>query len=364
MKKIILITSIFFAIIEVQSQKRPITTATPFLLISTDARSGGMADMGVGTSPDAYSIFHNPSKIAFNKSKTSAGISYAPWLRNLTNNIFVGNFSFINRFSENSAWGADFKYFSLGKIDLTTATGTPNGYINPSEFAFTGVYSMKLSERYAMGVGLKYINSNLNVSQNSMSINSFAVDVSGFYQSSEENYGTFNGVYRVGFNLTNIGPKVEYTPGEENFIPANLKFGGGFDFILDDYNIITANLEFTKLLVPTPQPDRSEQNKGWIGGIFSSFTDAPNGFSEEMKEFTWALGAEYMYSQSFGVRAGYYHESEMKGNRQYFTLGAGFKAKAVKVDLSYLMNTSDINNPLENTLRFSLAFDLGQTYID
>jgi long-subunit fatty acid transport protein len=348
------------------AQNRAITTAAPFMLIVPDARAGGMGDMGVATSADAWSLFHNPSKIAFSDRQVKTGITYSPWLRNLTDDIFVGSASYINRFSENAAWGADFKYFSLGQIDLTDSSGNPNGTINPNEFVATGSYALKLSETFSMGVSLKYLRSNLafnGTEGNALEpINSFAVDISGYYQSYEENYGNFNGRYRIGFNIANIGPKVSYTPGEEDFIPTNLKFGGGFDFILDDYNIISTNIEFTKLLVPTPQPDGSDEDKGWIQGILGSFGDAPDGFSEELSEFTYALGAEYLYNQAFAIRAGYFHESPDKGNRQYFTLGGGFRTNALNVDLSYLINSSDVNNPLENSLRFSLSFDLGEIF--
>ena len=343
-----------------------ITTATPFLLIVPDARAGGMGDMGVATTADAFSLFHNPAKIVFSDYQVKAGLTYSPWLRNLTDDIFIGSGSYINKFSETSAWGADFKYFSLGQIDLTDDQGNPNGTINPNELVATGSYALKLSETFSMGVSLKYIRSNLafNGTQGNalQPINSFAVDVSGYYQSFEQNYGNFNGLYRIGFNISNIGPKVSYVPGEEDFIPTNLKLGGGFDFILDDYNTISTTVEFTKLLVPTPQPDGSDEDQGWIQGMFSSFGDAPGGFSEELSEFTYALGAEYLYNKAFALRAGYFHESEDKGNRQYFTLGGGFKAKAVNIDLSYLINSSDVNNPLENSLRFSLSFDLGEIY--
>ncbi|MFT6843151.1 MAG: hypothetical protein ACJASR_001925 [Psychroserpens sp.] len=352
-----------------------ITTATPFLLIVPDARAGGMGDMGVATSADAFSLFHNPAKIVFSDRQIKTGLTYSPWLRNLTDDIFVGSGSYINRFSENSAWGADFKYFSLGQIDLTDDQGNPNGIINPNEFVATGSYALKLSETFSMGVSLKYIRSNLaftGTQGNALQpINSFAVDVSGYYQSFEENYGNFNGRYRIGFNISNIGPKVSYVPGEEDFIPTNLKFGGGFDFILDDYNTISTTVEFTKLLVPTPPirdgdgnivRGKEDENIGWIQGMFSSFGDAPGGFSEELSEFTYALGAEYLYNNAFALRAGYFHESEDKGNRQYFTLGGGFKTNALNIDLSYLINSSDVNNPLENSLRFSLSFDLGEIY--
>ena len=362
-----------FATIKVSAQTDTqqtggITTATPFLLIVPDARAGGMGDIGVATSADAFSLFHNPAKIAFSSRQVLTGITYSPWLRNLTDDIFIGSGSYINRFSENAAWGADFKYFSLGQIDLTNDRGESNGSINPNELVATGSYSLRLSETFAMGVSLKYIRSNLafnGTEGNSLQpINSFAVDVSGYYQSLEENYGNFNGKYRLGFNIANIGPKVSYVPGDEDFIPTNLKLGGGFDFILDDYNIITTTVEFTKLLVPTPQPDGSDQDKSFVNGIFSSFGDAPDGFSEELKEVTYALGAEYLYNNAFALRAGYFHESEDKGNRQYFTLGGGFKTNALNIDLSYLINSSDVNNPLENSLRFSLSFDLGEIYED
>ena len=345
-----------------------ITTATPFLLIVPDARAGGMGDMGVATSADAFSLFHNAAKMTFSNRQIKTGITYSPWLRNLTDDIFIGSASYMNRYSENAAWGADFKYFSLGQIDLTDSNGNPNGTINPNELSVTGSYALKLSETFSMGVGLKYIRSNLAFTGTQGSslqpINSFAVDISGYYQSLEENYGDFNGRYRLGFNFANVGPKVSYSPGEEDFIPTNLKIGGGFDFILDDYNTISTNVEFTKLLVPTPQPDGSEQDQGWVEGIFSSFGDAPGGFSEELKEFTYAFGAEYLYNNAFALRGGYFHESQDKGNRQYFTIGGGFKTNAMNIDLSYLVNSSDVNNPLENSLRFSLSFDLGEVFDD
>jgi hypothetical protein len=359
---------ILLAIVKISAQTGGITTAAPFLLIVPDARAGGIGDMGVATSADAFSLFHNPAKIAFSNRQILTGVMYSPWLRNLTDDIFIGGGSYINRFSENAAWGADLKYFSLGQIDLTDSSGNPNGSINPNELAATGSYSLKLSETFAMGVSLKYIRSNLafnGTAGNAIQpINSFAVDVSGYYQSLEENYGNFNGRYRLGFNIANIGPKVSYTPGDEDFIPTNLKLGGGFDFILDDYNTISTTIEFTKLLVPTPQEDGADQDKGFVEGMFSSFGDAPGGFSEELKEFTYAAGAEYLYNNAFALRAGYFHENEDKGSRQYFTLGGGFKTNALNIDLSYLINASDVNNPLENSLRFSVSFDLGEVYDD
>ncbi|WP_299017479.1 type IX secretion system outer membrane channel protein PorV [uncultured Polaribacter sp.] len=366
MKKLgISLLLVVLAVCKISAQNRGITTAAPFLLIIPDARSGGMGDVGVATSADAWSIFHNPAKIAFSGRQIETGITYSPWLRNLTNDIFVGSGSYINRFSENAAWGADVKFFSLGQIDLTDNQGNSTGSINPNELALTGSYALKLSETFSMGVSLKYIRSNLafnGTAGNAIQpINSFGVDVSGYYQSYEQNYGNFNGRYRLGFNITNIGPKVSYVPGEEDFIPTNLKLGGGFDFILDDYNQISTTVEFTKLLVPSVGGD---QDQGFIGGMFSSFGDSQDGFSGELAEVTYALGAEYLYNNAFALRGGYFHENEDNGNRQFFTLGGGFKTNALNIDLSYLINASDVNNPLENSLRFSISFDLGEIYDD
>ncbi|MBE7629123.1 type IX secretion system outer membrane channel protein PorV [Tenacibaculum piscium] len=363
MKKLSFFLFFTFFALQVKAQNSQITTATPFLLISSDARAGGMGDVGVATSADAFSIFHNPAKTAFNKNKISIGLNYTPWLRELTNDVFVGNFSYVNRFKETAAWGVDVKYFSLGEIPLNEINNgkiVDLGYKNPSEFAISGIYSMKLSEKFSMGIGLKYINSNLDSSNSDIdAVNSFGVDVSGYYQSTERNYGNFNGRYRLGFNIANIGPKVEYTPGQEHFIPTNAKLGGGFDFILNSNNIVGLNLEFTKLLVPSSS---GVSTRGWFEGMFTSLGDRD--FSEELQETTWALGAEYLYKNSFALRGGYFHENKEKGQRQFLSLGTGFTAKAFTLDLSYLINTSEINNPLESTLRFSLSFDLGEIYDD
>ncbi|WP_075342106.1 type IX secretion system outer membrane channel protein PorV [Tenacibaculum agarivorans] len=360
MKKILLLALLIISGKSIaQSGEGALTTALPFLQINSDARAGGMGDIGVATSPDAYSLFHNPAKIAFNKNGMSIGLSYVPWLRNLTDDIFAGNVSVVNRFSETSAWGADLKFFSLGQIDLTDASGASLNSINPTELAISGYYALKLSDKISMSVGLKYVNSNLDVNSGLEAVNSFAVDIAAYYQSDEENFGTFNGRYRIGLNVANIGPKVEYSPGEEDFIPTIAKLGGGFDFIFDDFNTLGVNVEFRKLLVPS---SGSASERGWFEGMFTSLLD--RSFSEELREVNWSLGAEYKYNNAFAVRAGYFNESETKGNRQFFTLGTGFTAQAFSVDLSYLINTSDVNNPLENTLRFSLSFDLGAIYED
>ncbi|MCK5816027.1 MAG: type IX secretion system outer membrane channel protein PorV [Flavobacteriaceae bacterium] len=362
--------------VKAQDEPNPITTAAPFLLITPDARAGGMGDIGVASSPDSNSQHHNPAKYAFLNSQFELGINYTPWMRALVNDVFLGGVSLGNRLNDRSAWAASMKYFTYGEINLTDPEGNPIGVEKPNEFSLDGTYALKLSEYYGMGVTMRYIRSDfaLKTADDLLkTVNTFAVDVSGYYQSDEKNYGDFNGRWRAGFNISNIGPKVSYTDGgKENFIPTNLKLGGGFDFIFDDYNKVTALVEVTKLLVPTP-PIRDgegnviagkDDNVGFFGGMFQSFGDAPDGFSEEMAEVTWALGAEYLYNNAFSLRTGYFHESDLKGARQFFTVGTGFKFKSSKIDISYLFNASDLNNPLENTLRFSLAFDFGNLYED
>ena len=376
MKKIIFAVILVFTFSKsfAQDVPNPITTAAPFLLIAPDARAGGMGDVGVATSPDANSQHWNASKFAFMNSQFSVGIIYTPWLRELTNDVFVGGFTFANKIDDRSAWATSLKYFNLGEIDLTDEFGGDQGTENLNEFSLDGSYSLKLSESYAMGVTMRYIRSDLGIKSGNTTlkpVNTFAVDISGYFQSNEANYGDFNGVWRGGFNVSNIGPKVSYSDvGDENYIPTNLKVGGGFDFILDSYNKVSLNLEFNKLLVPTPsvsvnddgEPPYRQEDVSFIGGMFKSFGDAPGGFSEELKEFTWGLGAEYMYDNSFAIRAGYFNESDIKGARKYFTIGSGFKFKSSRLDISYLFNASDINNPLENTLRFSLSFDFGEIF--
>lgn len=377
-KLVLIIIAILFVIpsVKAQDEPNPITTAAPFLLIVPDARAGGMGDIGVASSADANSQHHNPAKYAFLNSQYAIGVNYTPWMRELVNDVFLGGVTVGNRLNDRAAWAASMKYFTYGEIQLTDGSGNPIGVEKPNEFSIDGTYALKLSEYYSMGVTMRYIRSDFALkSSNDLlnTVNTFAVDISGYYQSDEQNYGDFNGRWRGGFNISNIGPKVTYSDGgKENFIPTNMKLGGGFDFILDDYNKISALVEVTKLLVPTP-PIRDgegniiegkDDNVGFFAGMFQSFSDAPNGFSEEMAEFTWALGGEYMYNNAFALRAGYFHESDLKGARQYFTVGTGFKFKSSKLDISYLFNSSDVNNPLENTLRFSLAFDFGDLYED
>ena len=368
------------------AQDRVITTGVPFLLIAADARSAGMADMGVATSADAYSQQFNPSKYAFSKQKQGFSMSYTPYLTAIAGDISLGQLTYFNRFNDRMAFSGSLRYFSLGDIELRQFYDDPARIVSPNEFALDGSYSLKLSPDFAMGVSGRYIRSSMKIPNENLDVkpaSTFAVDISGIYQSEEIAYENFNGRWRAGFNFQNLGPKLSYDNDllNENFIPANMRLGGSFDFILDDYNKVSLIGETTKLLVPTPQnsdlnkdgvitPDEKSLNNqnyrniSWTSGIFKSFGDAPDGFSEELKEFTWSLGAEYWYQDSFALRTGYFNESVEKGGRKYVTLGAGFKYNTIKIDISYLFSASKIKNPLENTLRFSLSFNFGDEYDD
>lgn len=390
MKKIttLLICLFITSFVKAQTPENVITTGVPFLLVAADARAAGMADNGVATSADAFSQQWNPAKYAFALDKQGFAISYTPYLTDLVNDISLGQVNYYNRFGADgrNAFAGSFRYFGLGDIELRE-TGNPDEVpriVSPNEFAFDVSYSLKLSEKFSMAVAGRYINSSLKVATDNgdaSAASSFAVDVAGFYQSEEIAYNTFNGRWRAGFNIQNLGPKISYDNTEisTNFLPANLKIGTGFDFILDDYNKVALNIELNKLLVPTPQnPDldgngtitteERAQNLdnyksiSWTSGVFQSFNDAPGGFSEELKEFTYSVGAEYLYQDSFAMRLGYFHESPVKGARAFLSLGAGFKYNVVKVDVSYLFSASKVKNPLENTLRFSLTFNFGDKY--
>jgi len=379
MNKNLIFFSFILAISISYSQQRVITTSTPFLLVAADARAAGMADIGIATSTDAFSQQWNPAKFALSTIEQGFSISYTPYLTDLVNDISLGQVSYFNKINERSAWATSLRFFGLGNIELRTDAFELPKIVSPNEFSLDGSYSLQLSRTFSMAVAGRYIRSNLKIpteNSDASSANSFAVDVAGFYQSEEKVYANFNGIWRAGFNIQNLGPKITYDNDEfsSNFLPTNLKIGAGFEFIVDQDNKLTTNLELNKLLVPTPQLQSqftNSENKisndeyqkiGWVPGIFQSFGDAPNGFSEEIKEITYALGAEYIYKDSFAVRTGYFHESPEKGARKYFSLGAGFKYTTTKIDVSYLFSTSKIKNPLENTLRFSLTFNFGENY--
>ena len=380
MKKLTILLLLAFAVKLSAQEDRVITTAVPFLTIAADARSAGMGDIGVATSTDAFSQQWNPAKFAFAERKMGIGVSYTPYLESIITDISLLNASFYNKLDDQSAFAIGLRYFTLGEIELRQFANDPGTLAKPNELALDGSYSLKLSPSFSMAVGGRYIRSNLKLPQNgsedSQAASSFAVDVAGYYRSPEIAYNSFDGRWRAGFNLSNLGGKIKYDEGgQENFIPANLGFGAGFDFILDQDNVIGITTEFNKLLVPTPKDfnedgvidsaDNDEyQQIGFFSGITKSFGDAPDGFSEELKEFTWALGAEYSYQDAFMIRTGYFNESEEKGSRKFFTMGAGFKFKSAQIDLSYLFSTSQVKNPLENTLRFSLTFNLGEEFIN
>ena len=382
MKKLSLLFIVFvMGNIFAQNDERVITTAVPFLTIASDARSAGMGDMGVATSTDAFSQQWNPAKFAFADRKMAIGISYTPYLESIITDIALLNASYFNKIDDQSAFALSIRYFTLGEIELRQFANDPGQLAKPNELALDGSYALKLSPTFSMSVGGRFIRSNLRIPQGDNSVDSqaassIAVDVSGFYRSRERAYNSFDGRWRAGFNFSNLGGKIQYDEGgQENFLPTNLRAGVGFDFILDQDNVVGITTEFNKLLVPTPKDfnndgviDATDNNEyqqiGFFEGIFQSFNDAPDGFSEELKEFTWALGAEYTYQESFMLRTGYFNESEEKGSRKYFTMGAGFKFKAAQIDLSYLFSTSQVRNPLENTLRFSLTFNLGEEYFN
>ncbi|MGB1307791.1 MAG: type IX secretion system outer membrane channel protein PorV [Oceanihabitans sp.] len=402
MKKSILMLACLLCIVNVNAQttiipdddSRVITTGVPFLLIAPDARAASMGDMGVATSVDAFSQQWNSSKYAFATDKQGVAISYTPYLTKLVKDIFLGNLTYYNRLNERSAFAASLKYFSLGEIEFVQDEFSEELVRKPNEFTVDASYALKLSDQFAMSVAMRYLRSDLKLDDtgDKTAASTFGVDLSGYYQSEEEAYSSFNGRYRLGFAIQNIGPKFKYDEGgEENFQPTTLRLGAGFDFILDDFNKIAITAEVSKLLVPTPPKlgtkieyedvdgdgeydedidnvinsetdyiiEGKDPDVSFLSGMFQSFGDAPGGFSEEMKEFTWALGAEYLYQDSFGFRAGYFNESEDKGARKFFAIGAGFSFNVVKVDLSYLFSASKVPSPLENTLRFSLSFNFG-----
>lgn len=395
MKKTILLTISLFSISLIQAQDRAITTAVPFLSVTADARAAGMADVGVATSADVFSQQWNPAKYAFSTDQQGISVSYTPYLTGLANDISLGQFTYYNKISDRSAFAGSLRYFGFGDIELRQTGEFDENFpiVSPSEFALDGSYSLKLSEKFSMAVGARFIRSNLKVATNNgdaTAASSFAIDIAGFYQSEEIAYNNFNGRWRAGFNIQNLGPKISYDNDENssNFLPANLKLGTGFDFILDDYNKFGLTVELNKLLVPTPKvgyngdsytgsdmngdgvvnatdytlANTDYRKTGWVSGVFKSFGDAPDGFSEELKEIMYSVGAEYSYQDSFAMRAGYHHENSNKSGLRYFSLGTGFKYTNVKIDVSYLFSASKIPNPLENTLRFSLTFNFGDQY--
>jgi len=372
MRNIFLILIIIISSFNLHSQdRRVITTAVPFLMISADARASGLGEQGVATTPDAFSQHWNPAKYVFIENKSGVGVSYTPYLSKLVSDVFLANLNYYNVINDRSSWSTSFKYFSLGDIDILQNPQDVPYLENPNEFTLDASYILKLNDNFSMGVTGRFLMSDVklqSVDSDSSSANSFAVDISGFFQSDERAYENFNGIWRAGFNISNMGPRMKYEElGKNNFIPTNLKIGSAFDFIFDSSNKLSLNLELNKLLVPSPSIPVYNSNDQIIGynqedisflsGLFKSFGDAPDGFSEEIKEITLALGLEYLYNDSFALRVGYFGENEDKGARKYITFGTGFSLDDINIDLSYLLSTSNIISPLENTLRFSFTYN-------
>ena len=372
MRNIFLTLIIIFSSFNLHSQdRRVITTAVPFLMISADARASGLGEQGVATTPDAFSQHWNPAKYVFIENKSGVGVSYTPYLSKLVSDVFLANLNYYNVINDRSSWSTSFKYFSLGDIDILQNPQDVPYLENPNEFTLDASYVLKLNDNFSMGVTGRFLMSDVklqSVDSDSSSASSFAVDISGFFQSDEKAYENFNGIWRAGFNISNMGPRMKYEElGKNNFIPTNLKIGSAFDFIFDSSNKLSLNLELNKLLVPSPSIPVYNSNDQIIGynqedisflsGLFKSFGDAPDGFSEEIKEITLALGLEYLYNDSFALRVGYFGENEDKGARKYITFGTGFSLDDINIDLSYLLSTSNIISPLENTLRFSFTYN-------
>ena len=367
---LILVVTSSVSIFSQTSDSRVIMTYVPFLTIAPDSRSGAMGDVGVATSPDVYSLHWNPSKFAFIDGKAGFGISYAPWLRAIVPDMNIAYLSGYYRVDSKQVVAASLTYNSFGKVQFTDDFGQPLMDFNANEFAIDGAYSRLFSEHFSGGIALRFIYSNLTGGQYAGSTEtkpgiSFAADLSGYYKKDIELSGK-TGQLGLGLNFSNIGSKMSYTDSQNpGFIPMNMRLGGSGTLNLDSYNSITLSIDFNKLLVPTPPiyVDSTRQilkgkdpNVGVPVAIFQSFTDAPGGFREEMQEITCSFGAEYWYNKQFAIRCGYFNESQSKGNRKYFTAGAGVRMNVFSLDFSYLIPMTQ-NNPLARTLRFTLSFD-------
>lgn len=336
MKKIILLFSLLCGVGNVlaQEQNKETVTGVPFLLIAADARASGMGDIGVATSPDVFSQQWNPAKYPFSEDKLGLSLSYTPYLTSLTNDIALLNFNYFNKIDERSTYAFSLRYFGLGETIFKENETDQGVAVTPNELAFDGSYSLKLSNTFSMSVTGRYIRSDLKIQETDASsgvASTFAVDVSSYFQSTEVAYQNFQGIWRGGFTISNLGPKLNYneTSGPESVLPTNFKLGGGFDFIFDLDNTLSTSIEFNKLLV------------------------------ENSNGITTGIGLEYLYQNSFALRTGFFNGNNEIGNEDYFTLGAGFKYKSVKFDFSYINSTSKHSSPLDNTLRFSLSFNIG-----
>ncbi|GAB6007682.1 type IX secretion system outer membrane channel protein PorV [Dysgonomonas reticulitermitis] len=374
LKSILLVSIFALSVNTVFAQDlNPIVTAVPSLVITPDARSGGMGDAGVATAPDIYSQHWNPAKYAFIQSKAGFGLSYTPWLRKIVNDVAlvygVGYYKLGNE--NNQALSASIRYFSIGDVNVTDQYGQFLKSVSPYEMAFDIGYSRKLTETFSGAVTVRYIRTDYTgSSEGTFAGNAFAADIAG-YNESYINVGKSESLLSFGFNISNIGTKISTDGGPRNdFIPTNLRIGASLMYPVNEVSTLSFSADINKYLVPTPPVQKDEETTDEffnrlteyrdinpISGIFKSFGDAPGGFSEELKEIMWSVGAEYDYDSKFRIRTGYFHENKMKGNRQYIGFGAGFKLTAFQLDVAYMLATAQ-QNPLDQTLRFSLAFDI------
>lgn len=357
----------------------PVNTAVPSLSIAPDARAGGMGDNGSATTPDINSQYWNPAKYAFMYSKAGVSLSYTPWLRKLVNDVALANLAGYYKIGDSDlqAVGASLRYFSLGDVPYDPITGEATNYsVSPYEMAFDVSYSRKLSESYSMAVAMRYIRSDMGTDPGDETRtpgNAFAADIAGYL----EKYvilGNSECLWSLGFNVSNIGTKISYDSGTtNNFIPTTLRLGTGLLYPIDDFNRIGLYVDLSKYLVPSlpylPEGASDEERQEYqdkkdeyntvsgISGIFKSFSDSPDGFKGELQEVMVSIGAEYSYNEQFFIRGGYFYENANKGNRQYFSVGAGFRMSVFQLDAAYLVSTVQ-SNPLDQTLRFSLSFDM------
>jgi hypothetical protein len=353
------------------SSVNAITTAVPFLTITPDARSGAMGEAGVAVSPDVNATYWNPAKLVYLETNTNLSLSYSPWLRNIVPDINLAYLSFAAKVDERSSIGASLRYFNLGTIELFDDHQNAQGTYKPNEFSLDVSYARKFGDNFSLGLTGRYIHSDLTNGsvvngQQTKAANGVAADVSLYIKNPSQQFGK-DALFAFGVDVSNIGPKISYaTTGQQFFLPTNLKIGIANTWYLDETNDITLAFDINKLLVPTP-PVRDangniisgkDDNRSVVSGIFGSFSDAPGGMGEEFKEIAFSPAFEYWYNKQFAIRAGYFYENPDKGNRQYFTTGAGFKYNDFKIDFSYLIASQD-KSPLANTLRFSLSYNFG-----
>lgn len=352
----------------------PVYTAVTSQTIAPDARAAGLSDVGVATDPDVNSQYWNPAKYPFTISRAGVSISYTPWLRQIVNDMYMANLVGYYRIGDYSAVSTSLRYFNMGEVPLSSSVGSSNDMtINPYEMSFDAAYSLMLSEKFSIAAGVRLIYSDLTYDYSSETTpgSAFAADIAAYYQN-YINIGQRECQLGVGLNISNIGSKINFGSDDNSeFIPTNMRLGAALMIPVDQFNRFTIAVDANKLLVPTrPIQKENETDEDYnvrlqkdyydissIGGIFKSFGDAPGGFKEELQEVSWSLGGEYVYNDKFAIRAGYHHESETKGNRKYFTVGAGFKMSAFSLDAGYVIATAK-SNPLDQTLRFTLSFDM------